>query len=240
MDINHALMDIERSNSRHKPPNQQRISVNYVHKMHDKYYEDFHDFINTDPEYLEAAQEQSDAFKRMSEMRMEELASEKWNAPLQAPGREERKRKEREERRRKDEEATKKRKDEEAVRKAQEKQDRQDGKFDPKEEIYYSDVLHNGYFIETSRKTGKKYTMLPSGKTKYVNMDVDPRLEHEVKTADANTVIPDNYQSFQYSDKELDTKFPPPPTQSESTAKETNLELMRQRHRARKDKQGKK
>ena len=111
MDINHALVDIERSNSRHKPPNQQRISVNHVHKMHDKYYEDFRDFINTDPEYLEAAQEQSDAFEQMSKMRMEELASEKWNAPLQAPGREERKRKEREERRRKDEEATKKRKE---------------------------------------------------------------------------------------------------------------------------------
>ena len=139
----------------------------------------------------------------------------------------------------KDEEATKKRKEEEAVRKAQEKQDRRDGKFDPEEEIYYSDVLHNRYFIGTSRKTGKKYTMLPSGKTKYVNMDVAPRVEHEVTTPDANTVIPDNYQSFQYTDEELDKKFAPPPPPA-PTAKQTKLDLMRQRHRARKDERGKK
>ena len=82
--------------------------------------------------------------------------------------------------------------------------------------------------------------MLPSKKTIYLIMDVQPRVNHEVKTPEANTILPDNYQSFQYSDKELDTKFPPPPTQSESTANETKLELMRQRHRARKDKQGKK
>ena len=82
--------------------------------------------------------------------------------------------------------------------------------------------------------------MLPSGKTKYVNMDVAPRVDDEVTTPDANTVIPDNYQSFQYTDEELDKKFaPPPPPPPAPTAKQTKLDLMRQRHRARKDERGK-
>ena len=237
MDINHALRTIESSNARHKPPSVGTISVSYVHRMHEKYYKDFHDFINTDPEYLEAAQEESGAFKRMGEMLEADNDSKEWNAPLQAPGREKRKREEREERRRNDEEAARKRKDEEAAKLAKIKQDRKDGKFDPEEEIYYSDVLRNGYYIGTSRKTGKKYTMLPSGKTVYLTMDVDPRLEHEVTTPNAHTVIPDYYQSIQYSDEALNKHFapPPPPAPTAKSSKEKRRELLRKRQKSLKE-----
>ena len=228
LDINNALADIERNNARYKPPKPGQISVSYVHKMHDEYYEAFYNFLKTE-EFEKAREEQTKEIEDLlKEQRQEEEEREK------------REREEREERRRKTEEESKKRKREEEVRKAQEKQDRKKGNFDPKKEIYYSDVLYNGYYIGTSTKTGKKYTMLPSGKTKYVNMDVDPRVDHEVTTPNADTVIPDNYQSIQYSDEDLNTKFAPPLPPPPLTTNEKGRDKMRQRYRAMKEMRGKK
>lgn len=247
LDINHALMDIERTRARYKSPGESMISVSFVHNQHEKYYEAFHKFLKTE-EFEKAQEEQTKAFDDLAteqrKERGERTGMDKEDDLFTNPDIRQvrQKRKDREA-----QEARDKRRAEERARQAKIKQDRKEGKFDPKK-VYYSDALYNGYFIgtSTSKYPGKKYVILPStkelgsskSKSLFVVQDVAARPEHEVKKLNMDTIIPDieqPYISFEYSDAELDKKFnplPPPPPQSTSY-KDKRKDDLRERMRAR-------